>query len=309
MAFNGNLSEFGVVALLQLPGTNHLTGKLILEQSEARAEFFYNKGKLVHAVCGETTGREALLEVIDWVDGDFAFDSTCHTEETTIEKDLQNTLMWALKEQDELKKRKEEEEQAARELAARKLAAEEEAARKLAAEEEAARKLAAEEEAARKLAAEEEAARKLAAEEQAARKQRAIELAEQARVAAALVQDLPDPVSIPQSVLGDPSVIQVAYLVNSSGQISAESTSEPDYLKKVKPILIAVQSFVRDYPQKLIGKTFIEDSELTLAMCGISEKLTAVIFVQHNTRMGVLNIELGKFLRSLKSSGLEILND
>lgn len=269
MAFNGNLSEFGVVALLQLPGTNHLTGKLILEQSEARAEFFYKKGKLVHAVCGETTGKEALLEVIDWMDGDFAFDSTSHTEEVTIEKDLQNTLMWALKEQDEQKKRKEEKEQAARELAAKEIAA----------------------------------------KEQAAREQKAIELAEQAKAAAALVEDLPEPVIIPQSIIGDSSAIQIAYLINSRGQIAGKSAAEPDYLDKVRPILAAVQSFIRNYPEKLIGKTFIEDSELTLALCGISERITAVIFVQHNTRMGILNIELGKFLKSLKSSGLEILND
>ncbi len=285
MAFNGNLSEFGVVALLQLPGTNHLTGKLVLEQSEARAEFFYNKGKLVHAVCGEITGKEALLEVIDWLEGDFAFDSTSHTEEVTIEKDLQNTLMWALKEQDEQKKRKEEEkEKAARELAARKLAAEEQAAR-------------------------EQKAIELAAEEQAVREQKAIELAEQAKAAAALAENLPEPVIIPQSIIGDPSAIQVAYLINSKGQITGKSTAEPDYLDKIKPILSAVKSFIRDYPNKVIGKTFIEDSELTLAFSGITEKITAVIFVQHNTRMGVLNIELGKFLKSLKSSGLEILND
>ncbi|MEA3265737.1 MAG: DUF4388 domain-containing protein [Candidatus Fermentibacteria bacterium] len=269
MAFNGNLSEFGVVALLQLPGTNHLTGKLVLEQSEARAEFFYSKGKLVHAVCGEITGKEALLEVIDWIEGDFAFDSTSHTEEVTIERDLQNTLMWALKEQDELKKRQEEEEKAASELAARKVAA----------------------------------------AEQAAREQKAIELAEQAKAAAALAENLPEPVIIPQSIIGDPSAIQVAYLINSKGQITGESTAEPDYLNKIKPILPSVQSFIRNYPNRVIGKTFIEDSELTLAFSGITEKITAVIFLQHNTRMGVLNIELGKFLRSLKASGLEILND
>jgi len=283
MAFNGNLSEFGVVALLQLPGTNHLTGKLVLEQSEARAEFFYNKGKLVHAVCGEITGKEALLEVIDWLEGDFAFDSTSLTEEITIEKDLQNTLMWALKEQDELKKRKDEE-KAASELAAKKQAASELAARKLAAEEQATREL-------------------------AAREQKAIELAEQAKAAAALAENLPEPVTIPQSIIGDPSAIQVAYLINSRGQIAGISTAEPDYLNRIKPILSAVQSFIRDYPNKVIGKTFIEDSELTLAFSGITEKITAVIFVQHNTRMGVLNIELGKFLKSLKSSALEILND
>ncbi len=262
MAFNGSLSEFGVVALLQLPGTNHLSGKLVLEKAGETAEFFYVKGKLIHAVLGETTGKEVLVAVIDWVEGDFVFDSSSKTDEKSIEQDLQNTLMWALKERDERKKLKEEEEQAAKEL-------------------------------------KEE-------EERAAREREAKVAAEKA---AEVAVTTPKPVAIPQSVMVDSSIIEIAYLVNSKGHIIAESLAEMEFVEKVAPILKAVQSLVRDYPERTIGKIFIEDSEHTLAISGLSDTQTVVIFVPITTRMGVLNIELGKFLRALQASGLEILNE
>jgi hypothetical protein len=258
MAFNGNLSEFGVVALLQLPGTNHLSGKLVLERDTSTAEFFYNKGKLIHAKLGDTTGKDVLIEVIDWTEGDFTFDSSATSEEISIKQDLQNTLMWALKERDEKKKLEEEQ-------------------------------------------AEKERVQQLAAA--------AAKAADAAAALAAAEADLPDPVKIPESVMGGSSTIQIAYIVNSKGQVVAGTEADPDFIEKVKPILSAVLSFIRDYPERSVGKTFIEDSEYTLALSALSKKLTAVIFVPHGIRLGVLSIELGKFVKALQSSGLEMLND
>ncbi len=251
MAFNGNLSEFGVVALLQLPGTNHLSGKLILERAESTAEFFYNKGKLIHAKLGEIIGKDVLVEVIDWTEGDFTFDSSATSEEVSIKQDLQNNLMWALKERDEKKKLEEEQ-------------------------------------------AERERAQKLA--EAAALQAAAVKAAEAA---------LPNPIRIPESVMNISSSIQIAYIVNSEGQIVAEAEADADFIDKIKPILKAVKSFIRDYPERSVGKTFIEDAEYTLALSALNETHTAVIFVPHGIRLGVLSIELGKFTRTLQSSGLE----
>ncbi len=269
MAFNGNLSEFGVVALLQLPGTNHLTGKLVLEQNDKKAEFFYIKGKLLHAELGEITGKEALVEVIDWDDGDFVFDSTSTSDKVTIKQDLQNTLMWALKERDERKKLKDEQEQAAKELAAQEKAQKEEE-------------------------------RLLAAKEAAK---------EAAQAAAEAAAKPPEPILLPQSIMKESSSILGSFLINSNGHIIAKSEFEEDFLSEVNPMLIPVKSFIRDYPKRAVGKTFIEDSEFTLAIAGLSDKITTVIIVAKSTRMGVLNIELGKFIRALQASGLEILND
>ncbi|MCD4706370.1 MAG: DUF4388 domain-containing protein [Candidatus Sabulitectum sp.] len=261
MAFNGNLNEFGVVALLQLPGTNHLSGRLIIKQDEGTAEFYYSKGRLVHAALGEVSGKEALVEVIDWVEGDFSFDSSSSIDEITIHQDIQNTLMWALKERDERQKLKDEEEQTARELAAEELAEE--------------------------LAAEELSAEELAAS----------------------ASSLPEPVVIPQSLMQNSTGILIAYLINPKGQIIAEAEAESDFIEKITPLLTAVRSFIRNYPDRVIGKTFIEDTEFTLALSGLNTKLTAVIFVSPKTRLGVLSIELGKFMRALLTSKLEVLNE
>lgn len=254
MAFSGNLSEFGVVALLQLPGTNHLSGKLILKQAEGTAEFHYKKGKLVHAELGKISGKKVLADVISWTEGDFAFDSSCSTDEVTIHQDLQNALMWALKEKDERQKLKDEEEQVARELA-----------------------------------------EELAAEELAA--------------STTATSSLPEPAVLPQSLLQNSSSILIAYLINSKGEAVARAEANEDFIKKIEPLLTAVQSFIRDYPERIVGKTFIEDSEFTLAFSGLNKRLTAVIVVSTNTRLGILSIELGKFVRTLLTSELEILNE
>lgn len=108
MAFNGNLHEFGIVALLQLPNSNRLSGRLSVDGIGKNAEFFYRGGKLAHAKSGGVTGRDVLAMVIDWVDGKFSFESGIDCEETTINEDLHHSLMWALKERDERKKKEEE---------------------------------------------------------------------------------------------------------------------------------------------------------------------------------------------------------
>ncbi|MCK5786675.1 MAG: DUF4388 domain-containing protein [Candidatus Sabulitectum sp.] len=281
MAFNGNLSEFGVVALLQLPGTNHLTGKLALSRKGETAEFYYKSGKLVHASLGDILGTEVLVKVIDWVDGDFIFDSTSITTEKTIKQDLQNTLMRALKERDERKKKKQDEEK--------------EAARKLAEIEKAEKEL---------------AAKKLAVQEQTRQLLDAEKLDDTERSAEVAVEkDLPEPVLLPHSLMQGFSSILISYLINSRGQVIAMAEAEPDFLKKVNPFLTALKSFIRDYPGRVVGKTFIEDSEFTVALVGISETLISAIFVSTNTRLGLLSIELNKFVRALQQSKLEILND
>ena len=108
MAFNGNLHEFGIVALLQLPNTNRLTGRLLVHGRGREAEFFYTKGKLIHATCADVKGRDVLAMVIDWDEGKFSFESEAASETETIKEDLHHSLMWALKERDERKKKEEE---------------------------------------------------------------------------------------------------------------------------------------------------------------------------------------------------------
>ena len=261
MAFNGGINEFGVVALLQLPGTNHLSGKLVLLQSDQTASFFYNKGKLIHASLNNLTGRDVLLEVIDWLDGEFSFDSNSSTEEVSIKQDLQNTLMWALKERDELKKRKADEAQAAKEK--------------------------------REQLQAEEMAKNVPEPQQQQQESKDI---------------IPEPIILEEQLFQDLRLIQNAYLLNSKGHIIAKGVGERNFDRSIAPILNAIQQFTAHYPLQTFGKAFIEDSSYTIALAELENNFIIVIVVPSNTRLGLLSIELNKFVRLLQSTRLDILN-
>lgn len=245
MAFNGNLHEFGIVALLQLPNTNRLNGKLTVDGPGGLAEFYYNGGKLLHAVCGDVQGREALSAIIDWDEGKFAFESDIACEESTITGDLHHVLMWALKERDERKKK--EAEMEAAEAERRKLQAE----------------------------------------------------------AAAEAEPEPEiePVIIPAEFLQAASHSNYACIVDNRGNIVAHSHAEEEFIGNIENYLIAVRSYIREYPEGVMGKTFIDDREFSLGLCGNPQGYAVVLFAAPNTRLGILSMELGKFMSELETRG------
>lgn len=104
MAINGTLSDIGFVSLLQFPNSSRKTGLLTVITMDGKAEFYYNKGELVHARYGKKTGSEVLVDIVDWTEGQFTFESGLEPEEISIKDDLHHVLMWALKERDEKKK-------------------------------------------------------------------------------------------------------------------------------------------------------------------------------------------------------------
>ena len=108
MALTGTLRDVAIVSLLQFPNTGKRSGHIQVESRGRKASFYYDAGRLVHAVLGHVTGEEVLVEVVDWTDGDFTFDPGVEPPEATIEKDLHRCIMWALKERDERKKSVEE---------------------------------------------------------------------------------------------------------------------------------------------------------------------------------------------------------
>ncbi|PIE53564.1 hypothetical protein CSA37_00975 [Candidatus Fermentibacteria bacterium] len=240
MAFTGNLKEFGIVSLLQLPNTNRLTGRLTVEGSEGSAEFFYSRGKLIHAACGEASGKEVLSCVIDWKEGEFSFESDIACYEKTVTGDLHHIIMWAVKERDERKKREAELREA------------------------------------------EEAKRSGNPQN------------EETKI---------EPVVIPDSFLAKAAHASFACVVDSKGRLVAASESEGDYRESIKGYLKAVQSFIREYPQAPVGKTFIDAQSFSLGLCGDADGYTTVLFAAPNTRLGILSMELGKFMAELEKSG------
>lgn len=104
MAINGTLSDIGFVSLLQFPNSSRKTGLLTVISIDGKAEFYYRKGELVHARYGQKKGRDVLVDIVDWNEGQFSFEAGLEPDETSIEEDLHHILMWALKERDERKK-------------------------------------------------------------------------------------------------------------------------------------------------------------------------------------------------------------
>ncbi|OPL18659.1 MAG: hypothetical protein AVO35_04830 [Candidatus Aegiribacteria sp. MLS_C] len=104
MPINGTLSDIGFVSLLQFPNSSRKTGLLTVISIDGKAEFFYRKGELIHARYGKKKGRDVLVDIVDWSEGQFSFESGIEPDETSIQEDLHHILMWALKERDERKK-------------------------------------------------------------------------------------------------------------------------------------------------------------------------------------------------------------
>ena len=101
MALSGTLSDFGIVDLIQFPGKGRRTGEMVLNRDGAEIRLYYAEGSLVHAVSGDVSGMDALVETVSWEEGDFEFHTGVETDARTLDMDLHRALMAALKVRDE----------------------------------------------------------------------------------------------------------------------------------------------------------------------------------------------------------------
>jgi len=104
MALKGTLSDLGLVTLLQFPNPGRRSGLLSIVVNNKQADLYYLDGNLVHAKLGDLTGQQVLVEIVDWKDGVFTFETGITTDEVSIEKDLHRLIMWALKERANIRK-------------------------------------------------------------------------------------------------------------------------------------------------------------------------------------------------------------
>jgi hypothetical protein len=102
MALKGTLADLDVVVLLQVPSTGGKTGELVIVPPAGdEGHVFYAEGRLIHAQVGAATGVDALVEVVDWSQGEFEFRLDVPSPQTTIDMDLARAVMLALKMRDE----------------------------------------------------------------------------------------------------------------------------------------------------------------------------------------------------------------
>jgi predicted regulator of Ras-like GTPase activity (Roadblock/LC7/MglB family) len=101
MALSGTLQDMGPIDLVQYPHAGRKTGELIVAGPNGEGRLYYKKGKPVHAAAGELQGMEALVEILDWSRGEFEFRLGIEAKKSTLDLDLHQTLMQALKLRDE----------------------------------------------------------------------------------------------------------------------------------------------------------------------------------------------------------------
>ncbi len=102
MALKGTLDDFTIVELIQFPYAGRKTGQLAIAGSGDRsAMLFYSEGKVIHATSGDQEGFEVVVDLVGWEKGEFEFRQGVEADRTTIDMELHQLLMQALKTRDE----------------------------------------------------------------------------------------------------------------------------------------------------------------------------------------------------------------
>ncbi len=106
----GSLAFTTLTDVLQFLHTTGRTGELWVEggPEQHAAQVFFERGTVYHAQEGTTTGIEALVEIIGWVEGTFIFSTDKMTPTVTIEVSLPNALVEAARRLDERRRNRQE---------------------------------------------------------------------------------------------------------------------------------------------------------------------------------------------------------
>ena len=67
----GQLSDMHPADLIQHACIDHKQARLVLEHEGQIAEIFFSDGQIVHAVLGDSQGKEVIFHILDWQEGTF----------------------------------------------------------------------------------------------------------------------------------------------------------------------------------------------------------------------------------------------
>jgi hypothetical protein len=102
-AMSGRLSEIHLTSLLQIIQSDRATGTLVVLQGGQEGKLHIHHGEIRHATLGHTTGPKALYRIMALQEGLFEFFIPGRSPEyDTIEGDLQQHLLEAVQQKDEL---------------------------------------------------------------------------------------------------------------------------------------------------------------------------------------------------------------
>src|SRR4030042_524319 len=106
-AFSGSVSQFKVIDIVRLLSSEGKTGVLNLQRGKEKGEIYMNKGALVHAICKDGVGEDAIFAIFTWGDGNFNFSPNVTSEEKTIEKGTPSLIEEKIKQLEEWQQIKE----------------------------------------------------------------------------------------------------------------------------------------------------------------------------------------------------------
>lgn len=91
--FSGEISLPLLPDLIQIYTVSMATGALTIRSGSERGTIWFDRGEIVHAVCGAERGEPAVYRMLHWSDGEFSLDSRARAPERTIVASWQNVLM------------------------------------------------------------------------------------------------------------------------------------------------------------------------------------------------------------------------
>lgn len=91
--FSGEISLPLLPDLIQIYTVSMATGALTIRSGAERGTIWFDRGEIVHAVCGAERGEPAVYRMLHWSDGEFTLDSRARAPERTIVASWQNVLM------------------------------------------------------------------------------------------------------------------------------------------------------------------------------------------------------------------------
>lgn len=99
--FSGAISLPLLADLVQIYTTSLASGALTISRGAEAGKIWFEHGAIVHAVCGELVGEDAVYQLLSWHDGNFALNQDERTPLRSITASWQQVLMEGCRRLDE----------------------------------------------------------------------------------------------------------------------------------------------------------------------------------------------------------------
>lgn len=100
----GNLKEFSLPDLLQILGSGLKTVLVTVRHGDREGKIYLESGQIRHAVCGSFEGKDALVELFTWDDGEFTLEHGVSISTSTIDDGGPRLLLEILERVDQRKR-------------------------------------------------------------------------------------------------------------------------------------------------------------------------------------------------------------